>query len=105
MHGPGPRRSSVWTFTAVSQSLPASMRQKVNFARASNPITHVQIRREKYCDFYFSEIMIWLVNPASMKRDVRVVTLRGGGGGGRESVRRCLRKTTDAVADGQAAWS
>jgi hypothetical protein len=33
--------------------------------------------REKYSCFYFSEIVVLYRHPASSKRDVRVVTIRG----------------------------
>ncbi|CCE11251.1 hypothetical protein BRAS3843_660059 [Bradyrhizobium sp. STM 3843] len=51
--------------------------RKTKFICAFNPITPVQTSREKYSCFYFSEIVVVYRHPASMKRDVRVVTIRG----------------------------
>jgi len=37
----------------------------------------IKTLREKYSGFYFSEIVVVYRHPASSKRDVRVVTIRG----------------------------
>jgi hypothetical protein len=53
------------------------LRLKTNFASRFNAITPAEPLREKYFYFFFTEIMVVCRRPASSKRGVRVVTIRG----------------------------
>jgi D-tyrosyl-tRNA(Tyr) deacylase len=70
-----------------------SSRRKANFIRAIMVMTFVQMPREKYSAFVFTEIVVVYRHPASSKRDVRVVTIRG------------VRGAVDAVGGARRAQS
>jgi hypothetical protein len=53
------------------------LREKTNFASRFNVIWAVQLARRKYSASHFSQISFLYAHPASSKRGVRVVTIRG----------------------------
>jgi hypothetical protein len=73
-----------------------------NFACAIRSMTSVQIFHEKYSCFYFSEIMLLCRYPASSKRDVRVVTIRGVRGAVDAG---CWRRTSADERGREIVWS
>jgi len=60
-------------------SAPDDLRRNGDFARPFKPMGMFKSSEQKYFSFVFSEAVIYCRHPASSKRDVRVVTLRGGG--------------------------
>ena len=82
-------------------SAPGRMRRKTDLVNPFKLICLVQSLAEKYYCFVLSEGVVLYPQPASSKRDVRVVTIREVGSGSRE--RQCW---TSIVRRGrEIAWS
>ncbi len=83
-----------------------SVRREAKFASPIKAITPVQSRREKYFYFSFSEIMISLRHPASMRgalRDRHERWVRDAVGA--STLQRDLTRTNSVDARGQVVWS
>jgi transposase len=74
------------------------LRQKTDFRRAFNPMTHVQMPSEKYSCFCFPEIMFSCRHPASSKGRIAIVTTREAGSGGRGMSQCVLHTPTNGMA-------
>ncbi len=83
-----------------------SVRREAKFASPIKAITPVQSRREKYFYFSFSEIVISLRHPASMRgalRDRHERWVRDAVGA--STLQRDLTRTNSVDARGQVVWS